>query len=153
MSLVSHVGPYEASLRARYDAARVNLSAKREIAPTTRIVRTYRTPQEPKPVEVEKVKRASPTLPVDHDYDEPLVVFPTWKKIVLDVCDKHKITVGQIMSNQRAKHIVAARFEAFYRLSTETKFSLPKIGKLFGGKDHTTVLHGVRKYKQRNGLA
>lgn len=41
-----------------------------------------------------------------------------------------------------------ARFECFYRCRNETGKSYPYIGKHFGGRDHTTVLSGIRRYEQ-----
>lgn len=55
------------------------------------------------------------------------------------------VSVDDIMGPSRTKHIVAARHAAFYMAAKLTKWSLPKIGRAFDGKDHTTVLYGVRK--------
>jgi hypothetical protein len=74
---------------------------------------------------------------------------PAWKQIVQDVCDKHGFTLPEILGARRSKVIVIARHEAFYRLSTETTMSLPQIGYRMGGKDHTTVIHGIRQHKAR----
>ena len=41
-----------------------------------------------------------------------------------------------------------ARYEGFYRSRNETGKSYPYIGKHFGGRDHTTVLSGIRRYEQ-----
>jgi hypothetical protein len=54
------------------------------------------------------------------------------------------------MSMSRDKTTCGARFEAMYRVRTEIKIagsepSLPQIGKWFG-RDHTTVLHALRRY-------
>lgn len=75
--------------------------------------------------------------------------FPDWKDIVAEVSTKHGVTRAEIMSPQRCRRIVLARQEIFYRLSTETTMSLPAIGRRIGDKDHTTVLHGVRKHRER----
>lgn len=82
--------------------------------------------------------------------DSPL--FPKWKRIALEVCDKHEITLSELCSSQRSTFLVIARHEAFFRLKTETEMSLPQIGRRIGNKDHTTVLHGLRKHCARNGL-
>ena len=72
-----------------------------------------------------------------------------WKDIVREVCANHGFTLQQILGAQRQRRLCSARHEAFYRLSTETTMSLPEIGDAFGGRDHTTVLHGIRKHKAR----
>ncbi len=73
----------------------------------------------------------------------------TWKRIILETCNKHNISYNEIISNRRATNIVWARQEAMWRMKTETSMSYPAIGKRFGGKDHTTVLHSVRKHEER----
>lgn len=70
-----------------------------------------------------------------------------WKDIVDEVCAKHGVTRAEIMGIRRALKLVAARQEAMYRMSRETSFSLPQIGKRLGGRDHTTVLHGIRRHE------
>lgn len=70
----------------------------------------------------------------------------TARSIMTEVCRKHGISRDELCSASRARHLVAARHEVFYRLRSETGLSLPRIGHLVGGRDHTTVLHGVRSY-------
>jgi len=72
---------------------------------------------------------------------------PSWKRIVYEVATKHHITVAELIGGQRSSPIVAARHEAMYRMKTETAMNLPAIGRRLGGRDHTTVLHGVRRYE------
>ena len=70
------------------------------------------------------------------------------KAIILQVCEKHRVTYGEITGEQRSRPIVYARHEACYRLSRETRMSLTQIGHRFD-RDHTTVLAGIRRHKQR----
>lgn len=79
------------------------------------------------------------------------IIFPAapWRDIVKEVCVKHGMTFAEIRGHCRARDIVAARHEVCYRLATETPLSLPAIGRRLGGKDHTTVLHGIRKHRER----
>jgi hypothetical protein len=72
-----------------------------------------------------------------------------WHDIVREVCVKHEITKSELMSVRRARNIVAARHEAMWRMSKETSMSLPAIGRRMGGKDHTTVLHGIRRHEAK----
>ena len=48
-------------------------------------------------------------------------------------------------SNRRTRQVVRPRQIAMYLAKIMTPRSLPEIGRRFGGKDHTTVLHAVRK--------
>ena len=41
--------------------------------------------------------------------------------------------------------VVAARHEAVWRVREVTKWSPPRVGQFFAGRDHTTVLHSVRR--------
>ena len=54
---------------------------------------------------------------------------------------------GEIKSDRRFKHIVRWRQYAMYLIHHYTTLSLPQIGRLLGGKDHTTVLYAIRKIK------
>src|SRR5512139_1062166 len=51
----------------------------------------------------------------------------------------------EIRSQRRTSDVVLPRHVAMYLCKEMTEHSLPKIGRLFGGKDHTTVLHAVTK--------
>ena len=57
------------------------------------------------------------------------------------------ITVAELRSSKRNKTISLPRQIAMYLCREMTKLSLPEIGRQFGGKDHTTVLHSVNKIK------
>ena len=72
-----------------------------------------------------------------------------WKRIVEEICIKHQVSRAELLSAQRSVRIVAARHEAMYRMKTETTMSLPQIGRRLGNRDHTTVLHGVRRYEAK----
>lgn len=50
-----------------------------------------------------------------------------------------------MVSARRTANVVRPRQVAMYLASTLTRKSLPEIGRLFGGRDHTTVLHAKRK--------
>jgi chromosomal replication initiator protein len=61
------------------------------------------------------------------------------------VADFYKIKVADMYSKKRPASIARPRQIAMYIAKDMTKKSLPEIGELFGGRDHTTVLHAVRK--------
>jgi chromosomal replication initiator protein len=64
------------------------------------------------------------------------------------VADYYKIKVADMYSKKRPASIARPRQIAMYRAKELTQKSLPEIGELFGGRDHTTVLHAVRKIAQ-----
>jgi chromosomal replication initiator protein len=61
------------------------------------------------------------------------------------VADYYKIKVADMYSKRRPNSIALPRQVAMYIAKETTQKSLPEIGELFGGRDHTTVLHAVRK--------
>lgn len=72
-----------------------------------------------------------------------------YRAILRETADKHGLAVVDITGRCRKHHIVLARQEAMWRMRMETPFSLPEIGRRMGGKDHTTVLHGIRTHQAR----
>ena len=74
------------------------------------------------------------------------------REAVANIAKIHGITYYDIMSIRRTKKVVRARHEAMHYVKQHTPWSLPQIGQFFGGMDHTTILHGVRKHlKQMEG--
>ncbi len=61
------------------------------------------------------------------------------------VADYYKMKVSDMYSKRRPSSIALPRQIAMYLAKEMTQKSLPEIGELFGGRDHTTVLHAVRK--------
>lgn len=127
------------------------------------------TPEQPKRVKAVLSRPVSPFAarprwsrlfirPIEQldDYGNIVVenfFIPQWKRIALEVCEKHHVSFTEITSRRRSKYVVIARHEAFWRCRNETPMSFPQIGARFGGRDHTTVLHGVWAHEQRMGEA
>jgi len=61
------------------------------------------------------------------------------------VATHYSVTRADILSSRRTATVVKPRQVAMYLSKTLTLRSLPEIGRRFGGRDHTTVLHAVRK--------
>lgn len=152
------IGPYEASLREQAIAVRARLSPRHVLVQEQRRADIRPYPKH-RPLPAPAVVFVNPVARQRPDAYRPIVKSITlmvevdspfqWRHIADEVCAKHNLSFEQMCSDQRRKDIVAARFETFYRLSTETSMSLPQIGRRIGGKDHTTVLHGIRQYKAR----
>ena len=73
---------------------------------------------------------------------------PTVDAIKRVVCRHFSISHDDIMSERRLKEVVRPRQIAMYLCREKTRRSLPDIGRMFGGKDHTTVLHADRKIRE-----
>jgi chromosomal replication initiator protein len=69
---------------------------------------------------------------------------------ILDaVTGYYGVKVSDLQSKRRNKSIAFPRQVCMYLARHHTKYSLDEIGGYFGGRDHTTVLHGVRKITQQ----
>jgi chromosomal replication initiator protein len=68
----------------------------------------------------------------------------TVENIQKTVADYYKMKVADMYSKRRPANIAMPRQVAMYLAKELTQKSLPEIGDLFGGRDHTTVLHAVR---------
>jgi chromosomal replication initiator protein len=73
----------------------------------------------------------------DNDIPPPLILEETARYFTLSTAD--------LMSKSRSRPLTQARHIAMYLTRECTGLSLVKIGEIFGGRDHTTVLHGINK--------
>jgi len=69
----------------------------------------------------------------------------TVDRIQRAVCEEFKVTLTDMVSKRRARVIARPRQVAMYLSKKLTKRSLPDIGRRFGGRDHTTVMHAVKR--------
>jgi chromosomal replication initiator protein len=68
---------------------------------------------------------------------------------ILRIVSRHyKVPRNDLLSSRRSRDVVRPRQIAMYLAKSLTSRSLPEIGRRFGGRDHTTVLHSVRKVEQ-----
>ena len=72
----------------------------------------------------------------------------TVEKIQKLVCHKFKIKPSQLKSKNNSPKVAFPRQIAMYLAKELTHSSLPEIGKKFGGKHHTTVIHSIRKIEK-----
>ena len=126
-------------LAARYQGARSRLMGKAR--------------QPAAKIESHFVDVVTPSVPVISHFaweggPEVNMSEPVYKRILREVAEKHGVTVNDILSSRRAARIVHARQETVWRMKTETTFSYPEIGRRLGGKDHTTIMHALRRYEQ-----
>ncbi|MDR0555555.1 MAG: chromosomal replication initiator protein DnaA [Holosporaceae bacterium] len=72
----------------------------------------------------------------------------TIEDIQKKVASHYSIKLSDMSSTRRARQVSLPRQVAMYLAKRLTSMSLPEIGKSFGGRDHTTVLHAVRKIEE-----
>lgn len=70
------------------------------------------------------------------------------KKIGLTVAEFYNISTDDLLKQSRRKEYVKPRQVAMYLARKEMGSSFPAIGEFFGGRDHTTVMHGVEKIEK-----
>lgn len=117
--------------------------------PVTPVKRISRNMVPAAPVLPEPVAKPEPPTP------EPVkpILIPRahWSSILREVSAKHNIDARTLLGSARYRDAVLARNEAFYRIRHEVRvnnepMSYPEIGRRFG-KDHTSVIHGVRRHQ------
>jgi chromosomal replication initiator protein len=72
----------------------------------------------------------------------------TVEKIQKIVCYEFKVKLSKLKSKNNSPKVAFPRQIAMYLSKELTRSSLPEIGKKFGGKHHTTVLHSIRKIEK-----
>ncbi|MCU1472202.1 chromosomal replication initiator protein DnaA [Amnibacterium sp.] len=78
--------------------------------------------------------------------DEDNVIAPA--DIISAVAEYFKLSVDDLYGSSRSQQIASARQIAMYLCRELTSLSLPKIGQLFGGRDHTTVMYANKKISE-----
>jgi hypothetical protein len=76
---------------------------------------------------------------------------PTVSTIIRVVASIAAVTPLDIRSDRRDKHVALARHIAMWIVRRETLMSYPHIGEAIGRRDHTTVIHGVRRIDRMMG--
>ena len=78
--------------------------------------------------------------------DKPREITP---QLIIEVVSEHfHISVDQMMSKNRSSDIAKPRQIAMYLCKTMTSSSLDAVGALLGGRDHSTIIHGVKKVSE-----
>lgn len=71
-----------------------------------------------------------------------------WQRILLQVSEKLGARPPEILGGGRRHDLVLARQIAMYLCRLRLGLSYPELGRLFGGRDHSTVIHGIKKIQQ-----
>lgn len=65
--------------------------------------------------------------------------------IIRAVCEEYLVSQLELSSQRRSRHLVVPRHIAFWLCKELTLATYPEIGRMFGGRDHTTIMHGAKK--------
>jgi chromosomal replication initiator protein len=76
------------------------------------------------------------------DQDDKAITIETIQKYVSDY---YQLKVGELKSRNNSKSVAMPRQIAMYLCKSLTNASLPEIGRSFGGKHHSTVIHSIKK--------
>ena len=68
------------------------------------------------------------------------------------VSEKTGVPIKAILGRERVANVAAARHEAVWRVHQVTRWSLPRVGRFFGDRDHTTVLNSLRRMEEKAAL-
>ena len=86
------------------------------------------------------------------------IIYPSKGKALITIdlikkltADYYSVKIDALSAKIRTKEIVTARQVAMYIAREITDSSLPKIGQVFGGRDHTTVMHAFDKISNEMG--
>jgi chromosomal replication initiator protein len=79
------------------------------------------------------------------DHDEKAVTIEVIQK---HVADYYNLKLGELKSRNNSKSVAKPRQIAMYLCKSLTHASLPEIGRSFGGKHHSTVIHSIRKVEE-----
>jgi chromosomal replication initiator protein len=83
------------------------------------------------------------------DQPQTLTGPPTIGDITAAACEQFGLTLDELLSTSRAARVSGPRQIAMYLTRELTRESLPAIGRYFGGRDHTTVMHAYRRTETR----
>ena len=72
----------------------------------------------------------------------------TIEEIIRKVAEHYNLRMADLISARRARVVARPRQIAMFLSKTLTSKSLPEIGRKFGGRDHTTVIHAVKKIEE-----
>lgn len=76
-----------------------------------------------------------------------------WRAYAAEVAVRHGLTLADLQGPGRGKAVAHPRQEAMWVLKQQGRWSLPQIGQFLGGRDHTTVLYGIRRHEARMAKA
>ncbi len=94
------------------------------------------------PINIEMAKKVLKDILIENSKEI------TIEKIQKKVAEHYQIKIVELKSSKRLKNIVFPRQVAMYICRKLTSLSYPEIGSKFGGKDHSTIIHAIKKIEK-----
>jgi chromosomal replication initiation ATPase DnaA len=143
------MGPMERELVLKYDKAHKTLLNQPKIVQKIIIIdrdkelklQNDALTQKLSNAQAEIEKLSTTIKPVKEDR----FIFNPVRRVIDLICYNERVNRRDIVGPSRLKELVEARHLAIYLCITITGLSYPQIGRYFGGRDHTSVLHAHRK--------
>lgn len=154
MITASHTetSPTAQRLAAEYKARQARFAAAARKA--------ARKPSAPPPVIL--IERNATVIRIEHSHSWHIRLWHKWKSDqgnvgkahILRRCEELGVTYEEIVGKVKKRDIAAARQLLMWEVKTLIKpdASYPEVGRLFGNRDHTTVLHAVRKIQAQKAM-
>lgn len=146
--MLDHSRPIECTTPLEVELLATVIELRREVSRLKSQPKPKPKKPEPKSAKVEPPLQppAAPAVCVlDESADRVCAGNATMKQIQIAICDRFNITLHELRSQRRQAYLLKARQSACMLIRALTSKSFPEIGKTFGNKDHSTILHAARK--------
>lgn len=135
------------------DAPRIWRQGVRVLDPTwvERAIRKFEATEEEEPaVKIREVDEIAEWFKAASDEAAEFNAKPNARRIILEVAETYGFTVAEIKGPSRKRSLVRARYNAIY----ETRrlcphLSLPHIGRIFGGRDHSSIHYAINAWPEK----
>src|SRR5690606_6984630 len=88
----------------------------------------------------------APVVEPEPEPEKPVVVRTEFQRVLDRLMPVFGITYTELKSHRRNREVVFARQAICYWLCRRTEMSLPQIGRMLGGRDHSTILWAKKAY-------
>jgi len=99
-----------------------------------------------------RIQEIDPKNQERHWADQPPVFKSRFRRIEERACRLFKLSRAELYSSTRQREVSFARQFVMYWAYRTTMLSMPQIGRLMGGRDHTSILHGASIYPRKRAL-
>lgn len=99
-----------------------------------------------------KIDGQMPSLDALEKFPMPDAKHTGWQRILMLVAERLNRKPAEILSKSRRQEFVLARQTAMFLCRAKLGLSYPELGRIFGGMDHSTVMHGIKKIHQLRAI-